>query len=358
LRWVAEGAMRQAVSRREDVAPNLRVGFYTGWAGLAYACVELGEAADDERWVAEGVKLFCALRDEDPEDQALDVLAGYAGGLTALLSVRERHGGDDLLELAVRFGDELLKRAEERDEGWSWDTMSGMAQAHLTRFSHGVAGIAWALLELYGATSEERFQEAALEGFRYERHWYSPQHENWPDLRDPEILQMPANPNAEGFTLTYPLLWCHGAPGIGLSRLRGWEILGDATLLAEAEAALRSTARDLQNPTPAVGSYSLCHGLAGNAELLIYASQVLGQPGYLRLAEQVGHRGIQAHEQPSVPWPSGMMGSEEAPNLMLGMAGTGYFYLRLYDPDATPSLLILPRDGKASASASQQAVGA
>src|SRR6516225_3714476 len=29
------------------------------------------------------------------------------------------------------------------------------------------------------------------------------------------------------------------------------------------------------------------------------------------------------------------------PNLMLGLAGTGYFYLRLYDPDADPSVLIV-----------------
>ncbi len=353
LRAVAEGAVRQAVSRRDDVAASLRAGFYTGWAGLAYACVEVGEAAGDERWIAEGVDLFGALRDQDPEIQALDVLAGIAGGTAALLSVHQRHGGDGLLDLAVGFGDRLLERAEKRDEGWSWDTMSGMAQDHLTGFSHGASGIAWALLELYQATSEERFKEAAVEGFRYERRWYSPQHENWPDLRDPEMLGTPADPDADGLTLTYPVLWCHGAPGIGLSRLRGWEILGDATLRAEAEAALRSTTRDLQSPAPMANNYSLCHGFAGNSELLIYGSQVLGEPSYRQAAEQVGWKGIQAHGQSGTPWPSGMLGAEEAPNLMLGMAGAGYFYLRLHDPEATPSALILPRDGKASASSAR-----
>jgi lantibiotic modifying enzyme len=246
------------------------------------------------------------------------------------------------LDLASLLGEELLGLAVRRDEGWSWDTMGGQAQDHLTGFSHGTSGIAWALLELFDVTGDERFRRAGLEGFRYERHWYDPQQENWPDLRDPEILQMPRNPNAKGFTLTYPHLWCHGAPGIGLARLRGWQITGEEKLLEEARAAIRSTRRDLENQLPTAGNYSLCHGISGNAELSIYGSEVLGNPSYRRFAEQVGLEGLHRHGRPGSKWPSGMMGGPEAPNLMLGFAGTGYFYLRLYDSE-TPSVLILPR---------------
>jgi lantibiotic modifying enzyme len=35
------------------------------------------------------------------------------------------------------------------------------------------------------------------------------------------------------------------------------------------------------------------------------------------------------------------MGGGETPNLMLGLAGIGYFYLRLYDPVKYPSVLII-----------------
>ena len=364
LRAVAQGAARQALSRLEAVEPAMRVGFYTGWAGIAYACMELGEATEDERWITEGRKIFHAMGEESLEDQAIDVVAGLAGAIGALLSVHQRpaRDGERLLDLAVRLGEVLLNKAVQRDRGWSWDGMAGMAQEHLNGFSHGVAGIAWSLLELYRATADDRFKEAALEGFRYERSWYSPQHENWPDLRDPETMQAPVNPNADGFTLTYPLLWCHGAPGIGLSRLRaceilGDEILGDGILRAEAEAALRSTTRDLLSPNSGTGNYSLCHGLAGNAELLIYASQILNQPSLRQAAEQIGWQGIASHERPGVPWTSGMLEAKEAPNLMLGKTGTGYFYLRLYDPEAVPSLLILPQDGEASAVASDRAPG-
>jgi lantibiotic modifying enzyme len=38
-------------------------------------------------------------------------------------------------------------------------------------------------------------------------------------------------------------------------------------------------------------------------------------------------------------WPSGVSGGDN-PGLLLGLAGTGYFYLRLSDPDAVPTILL------------------
>ncbi|MEM6456789.1 MAG: lanthionine synthetase LanC family protein [Acidobacteriota bacterium] len=355
LRAVAEGAMRQAESRAEAIAPSSRVGFYTGWAGLAYAAVTLGTCFDDERWIETGRARARAMADEDFDAQPIDVLAGYAGAAVALLAIDRLCDDDALRALAVRCGEQLLARATRRtgqrfgDDpaayALSWDTMGGSAQDHLTGFSHGTAGIAWALAELGAALDDSRFRDAARAAFRYERAWYSPQQENWPDLRDPTLMKVPLRPDADGHTLTYPLLWCHGAPGIGLSRVRGWRLLDDDALRAEADAALRATARDLQSATPSVANYSLCHGYSGNAELLIYAAQVFDVPAYHELAAQIGWHGIRTVGQLGLPWPSGVLDAPEAPSLMLGIAGTGYFYLRLHDPDATPSVLILPVDG-------------
>ncbi len=86
--------------------------------------------------------------------------------MAALLNVHHRLAGsdaaeetglDDLLDLASVFGEKLFALAVWRDEGWSWDTMDSGAQDHLTCFSHGAAGIAWSLLELFDATGDERF---------------------------------------------------------------------------------------------------------------------------------------------------------------------------------------------------------
>jgi lantibiotic modifying enzyme len=88
-------------------------------------------------------------------------------------------------------------------------------------------------------------------------------------------------------------------------------------------------------------NYSLCHGLGGNAELFILAADVLDDERYRAPAESVGDRGIQSIHQNRNPWPCGVLGGGETPSLLLGTAGIGYFYLRLYDSAAVPSILLV-----------------
>ncbi len=106
--------------------------------------------------------------------------------------------------------------------------------------------------------------------------------------------------------------------------------------------ALETTRRDVMLWLQSgFGNYSLCHGLAGNAETLIYGSQVLGDevPWGLALAHEVASNGIVLYAQGEHKWPCGS-GLGESPGLMLGLAGIGYFYLRLHKP-AIPSILLI-----------------
>ena len=64
---------------------------------------------------------------------------------------------------------------------------------------------------------------------------------------------------------------------------------------------------------------------------------------YLRAAETTAQRGIQFHHTPRAPWPCGVQGGGETPSLLLGLAGIGYFYLRLSNLDTTPSVLMVGR---------------
>jgi hypothetical protein len=41
-----------------------------------------------------------------------------------------------------------------------------------------------------------------------------------------------------------------------------------------------------------------------------------------------------------MPWPCGVPGGAETPNLLLGLSGIGYFLLRLYDSTAVPTALL------------------
>jgi lantibiotic modifying enzyme len=327
------------------------LGFYAGSVGIAFASESIGRVLGRPDIAGEARAVARRLLDADPAVQQSDVISGLAGVVPAFLALAERGSGDGLREFAVRLGDELIAKARHHDAmgGWSWGMTAVTPEAgfppdggrDLVGYSHGTAGVAAGLLELYAISGEVRFREAAAQALAYERRWYSPVERNWPDLRS--FGEQPLDPPG------YPVAWCHGAAGIGFARLRSFSLTGDAALRSEAEIAIDTTARLLEAMiTPGTDqhydqNFSLCHGLGGNADLLIYASEVLAvapeTAKFIARARAVGDLGIARHGRGG-PWPCGVPGAGETPGLLIGLAGIGYFYLRLYDPSANPSALV------------------
>jgi lantibiotic modifying enzyme len=127
--------------------------------------------------------------------------------------------------------------------------------------------------------------------------------------------------------------------------LRAYEILGDRACKDEAVAALKTTRATLRAALDSwTGNFSLCHGLAGNAEVLRCAADILNSEAAedAGLASQVARYGMERYAARNQPWPCGNH-SAETPNLMLGLAGIGHFYLRLHRP-SIPSILILRKE--------------
>jgi type 2 lantibiotic biosynthesis protein LanM len=335
FRKTAEGAAAQALSRLEDIPRQMRMGFYSGHAGIAYSLVRTGERLDSQALVDRGLKLMEDLAELDVEPQGLDVVSGVAGIIPALLLMHQKFNRQSFLDVALRCAEKLERNASPGDDGWSWKTIDMPGQEHdLTGFSHGTAGIAWAMLELGRATGERRYLDIAEQAFRYERRWFNTEQGNWPDFRSSGQSPEPAGPS-------YSVAWCHGAPGIGLSRLRAFEITRDEVCAEEARAAIKTTVRYLEMPQAAQAGYSLCHGCAGNAEFLLESSRVLKNPDYRVAAEQTARQGIAWFEASRGTWPCGVLGGAETPNLLLGTAGIGLFYLRLADDARIPSVLMV-----------------
>lgn len=334
FRETAEGAILQACSRIPRLAPNVKPSLYLGITGIAYTLTAMGLQDKAREALQNLTEPDHALSGAD--DSGLDVIGGIAGAIPALLGMGSVLSDRSLVDLAIAYGDHLLRQARRSAAGWSWNTLRVPAERRLhdlTGFSHGAAGIAWALSELFASAGEPRFRSAAEEARRYEASHFNPEHANWPDFR---YLYDPDSPNKDA--PSYPISWCHGAPGIGLDRLRGYEIFATPALREEAEIAIRTTASIL---THTKGSnFSLCHGLCGNADLLIYAAVVLDDPSRMVRPEQVGDQGIEQFESQGLRWPCGITDGDQTPNLMLGTAGIGYFYLRLYDRYNVPSALI------------------
>jgi lantibiotic modifying enzyme len=81
-----------------------------------------------------------------------DLISGYAGAIAALVVLRDVLDDASLLNFAARLGEEMLKTADENGAGYSWKSVALPRQRNLTGFSHGTAGVDYALLELFRAT--------------------------------------------------------------------------------------------------------------------------------------------------------------------------------------------------------------
>ena len=187
---------------------------------------------------------------------------------------------------------------------------------------------------LGASTGRSDFVDAAREGIRYERAYFRETEGNWPDLRS--FVQ--AGPTGEAPCM---IAWCHGAPGVGFARLILHQLMpDDPSILFEAETALRTTAATLGQVSPGTGNFSLCHGDGGNADLLLLGADLLRRPELRKEAESAAIRALDRFEDTRSPWPCGVPSAGESPNLMLGLAGIGYFFLRLHDSAGIPTVLL------------------
>ncbi len=319
---LAKGAMRTLAHKQEDPRSQLAsVGGFLGWGGVIYACTQLSRLWKRPDLLDRAQTCVPLLEALVAKDDAFDVLGGAAGGILALAALHHAMPSERVVAAARRCGQHLLAHAHQQEQGLGW--LSRMEpDAALTGFSHGVAGIACALLEVGSLTGEARFTEAAREALRYERSLFSSQQGNWPDLRGNHAEQR------------FKTSWCHGSTGIGLGRLASLRHMDDEQVRQELTAALADTR--------AMGlgrDHSLCHGDFGSLELLLSARAAMGEavPGAeVDAWVAVVLAGIEQHG-----WLSGVPLGVETPGLMVGLAGMGYELLRLAEPLQVPSVAVL-----------------
>ncbi|HVJ81741.1 MAG TPA: type 2 lanthipeptide synthetase LanM, partial [Planctomycetia bacterium] len=318
-RELAEGAIRTLLWQIDEGAP-LSIGGFSGWGGTAYALGRLGRDWARDDLVGRATGLAERIGAGAELDETLDVIAGSAGAIGGLLAIHRLAPSDALIAAARRCGDRLLATATPQEKGRGW-SMASLGAKPLTGFSHGAAGMAWALLQLAGATGEAKYRELALDALTYERSQFAPEEGNWPDHRHDTKA-------AEGGSLA----WCHGAPGIGLGRAASRRWIDDGATRAEIEVALDTTLE-----APLYEGQSLCHGAIGNLDCALVMAEALGD---VRRKAQIRSKGLETLDfGRQHGWRLGTMGGLEVPGLLIGLAGIGYGLLRLADPVGTPSVL-------------------
>ncbi len=318
LRATALGAIRLSLEQAGRLDAD---GLYAGRLGVAYAAVRAAALHGAEDVAAGAAELVDSWRPGRAGGD--DVVGGRAGSLLALVALAAPG------RLAAALGDELIARARRGPEGWSWRDPRRPSMHDLCGYAHGASGVGHAVAELFGATGEDRYRDAAERAFAYERSWLDPRTGTWPDLRGVARRtgrQAPGVPAADS--------WCNGAGGIALARLRAHTLLGTPALRRDADLALAACERHvvgLLGHDP--HDFSLCHGATGAADVLL-------EGGRAEIAAQVGRLGIERHGRPGAPdFPCGVPGAK-TPALMQGLAGIGLFYLRLADRGVASPLLV------------------
>jgi len=329
FRDLALSALQDLKKSLQNINPNFQakftkqigIGGSTGLGSIVYTLVKVSQFLDEPE-LLDIASLAASLITQESiaSDRSFDTISGSAGAILGLLSLYQASSESTVLNQAEALGCHLLSNRKNSDSGFrAWATLEGKL---VTGFSHGVAGIAYALLRLYKTTQDPNFLEAAEEAIAYERSLFYPSAGNWQDVREKKP--------------SFMTTWCHGAPGIGLGRLGGLEILDTPEIRQEIAVALNTTQKlGLQNLD------HLCCGNFGRMEvLLVGATKLLSTELLETVQKQAATVVARAKEVGAFYLFSELSADVYNPGFFQGTAGIGYELLRLAYPESLPSALL------------------
>lgn len=327
---VARGALSFAVQSMHSVPRASAPGLFQGLSGIALTLLRAGECLHDDRLTDLGLGVLKRTTAHLHDAICDDLVDGIAGAVPALLTAHAICGDRWPMERAIGAGEQLMRGAVGTAVGRRarrGPFVAGGRRA--TGFAHGPAGVGWALCELFAATGDSAFRDAALAAFRHENRSFDRERRNWRDLRDDAVR--------------FPLSWCRGAAGIGIARLRAYELVGADWLMADIHAALRTTSADVRRRARmSRPNLCICHGVGGNIDFLLLAAQAFGRVRLARGAHRSWRVALRGRDRTG-QWPCGRKEAvgtiARVPGLFAGLAGIGYCALRLAAPDRVPSVL-------------------
>lgn len=257
-------------------------GLYTGVAGLGYVLHETYKATQDEIY-ADAARRTVTLLEQGAEpsesgaawNPVTDIVSGSAGtGLFLLYAAREMNHAP-ALELAKHVGHHLIAHQIDTPNGTKW-AMTATFPRLMPNFSHGTGGVAYFLTELYRATQDTTFLNAALEGARYLQ-----------SVASDDGLIFHHEP--EGGDLFY-LSWCHGPPGTARLYYRLWQITQEGHWLEAVHTAAESVMHSgiPEQQTPGFwNNVSQCCGSAGVATFFLDLYRATNRIAYRDFAQHV-----------------------------------------------------------------------
>lgn len=324
--------------------------FLTGRMSVAFLFMKLDKYIQGN-YLNEALKIAESINDSYIESKhPYEYLNGISGTILSLLHLHSETKKEFLINLIDKLVKVLLNNFYYNGDGLHWDRSSNYMKS-LCGFSHGASGIAFVFLELGNYLKNEVFYYLAEQLFKYESNYYSNIHKNWMDMRNSfyddytynEHRTAFLNDNKTFFTVgDYFSAWCHGAPGIGLSRARAAELLKKRLYKKELGICINNVKRNASFGKKT--TFNMCHGLSGNLDLLLYSGNKFKNIRDSKYLFDIAEKMLINHEKEGI-YLSGLhmfAGEKEDYSFFLGNSGIGYFYLSLLTNEISYESMLTP----------------
>lgn len=224
----------------------------------------------------------------------------------------------EYLEAAFRAG-ELLVEAQKENGGWQ----SNPDMCPLAGLSHGAAGMVYALAKLWKYKRDDTILYAIKKGLEFENSLFVQEYANWKDERYYKGEKISESNN-------YTAAWCHGAPGILLSRIRIQNLM-DGEIVDIAVKDIKRSIATVHDSCMG-GNNCLCHGNIGNSEIIQEYCKVFPDEEMKAASELTRRNLIEKISQDENLGIKPFYGFQSL-GFMNGLAGIGYSIMRDLDKE-------------------------
>ena len=257
-------AYTDEIHKKQIYDKNLLTGIVNGEGSVVCTYLYLFKLTGKREWMIYAEKHFSIIERVWKEDSQLDYLSGNAGAIVVAVMLYKETGNLKYYEIAADMEKDLWKKGQETGNGYGW-RLKGTDRP-LAGMSHGNSGLMMAYAMLYECDHKVEYADKIQLLLKYEDSLYSEKAGNWKDLRES---------SGESFMNA----WCHGAPGILLSRMKLEELFPEDMQIKKD----RLNAADSLFYGEQDEKICLCHGMSGN---LLIMKKYLRKYGNKKMKEQ------------------------------------------------------------------------